>query len=184
MLVQHRLALNFATAHVQEPITWEMTQRFRKLMFNVTSVNVGVHEADMRLALVGEAREVRQAKDYLKGLGVKIKTVSCHKYKGKLPDVPADLPPKNLDARRTERTLWLTIIRSQRREPLLWTLGRRFGIGYKIGHSTTGENMAIISLIVWGPEGEIERAVRYLRERGICVEYGEAAVSAPFAPLD
>ena len=184
MLVQHRLALSFATAHVQEPITWEMTQRFKRLMFNVTSVNVGIHEADMRLALVGEAREVRLAKDYLKDLGVKIKTLSSRQYQGKLPTVPAELPPKDPEARRVERTLWLTIVRNQRREPMLWTLGRRFDIGYKIGHSATGEAMAIISLIVWGPEEEVERAVGYLRECGICVEYGEAGVSAPFAPLD
>jgi hypothetical protein len=184
MLVQHRLALKFATAHVQEPLTWEMTQRFRNLMFNVTSVNVGVNEADMHLALVGKADEVRQAKAYLKDLGVKIMNLGCSRYRGALPDVATGLPPKDPLAERIERTLWLTIVRSQKREPLLWTLGRCFDIGYKIGHAATGPTMAVVSLIVWGSQQEVERAVSYLRDRGICVEYGEAGVSAPFAPMD
>ena len=183
MLVQHRLALSFATAHVQEPLTWELTRRFKNVMFNVNSINVGVHEADMHLALIGEAAEVKQAKEYLKDLGVKVRTLASHKYSGKLPD-SLKYSPQGRGGGRVERKLWLTIIRDQRREPFLWTLGREFDLGYKITHCATGEHMAIISLVAWGEAEELQRAVNYLRQKGVTVEYGEAGVSAPFMPLE
>lgn len=183
MLVQHRLALSFATAHVQEPLTWELTRRFQNVMFNVGAINVGVHEADMQLVLIGEPAEVKQAKEYLKEQGVTVRTLSSHKHRGKLPSAPKQ-PPKGRGGERIERKLWLTIIRGQRREPFLWTLGREFALGYKITHSVSGEHMAIISLVAWGEAEEVQRAVSYLRQKGVTVEYGEAGVSAPFMPLE
>jgi hypothetical protein len=184
MLVTHRLALSFTTAHVQEPLTWELTRRFRKVMFNVLSINVGLDEADMRLSLTGESQEISKAKDYLRDLGVKLKTLSTGRSRTEFPAVPKQLPRGQPTGHQVERKLWLTILRDQRPEPFLWTIGRRFDIGYKITHCATGPNMAIISLVAWGDAEEIDRTVSYLREQGVCVEYGEAGVSAPFAPLE
>jgi len=180
MLVQHRLELSFATAHVQAPLTWEMTRRFETMMFNVTSLNVGVHEADMRLSLIGEPQMVKQAKAYLKDLGVTVKTRSSHRYKGKIPDV--SMRPHNTreDQRTVERKLWMTILGTSRREPFLWIIARRFGTTYKIMQCASGEKVAIISLLVSGPEEEVANVVSYLRGQGINVEYGEVSVSAPF----
>lgn len=183
MLVQHRLELTFATAHVQEPLTWEMAQRFKDLMFNVGSMNVGIHEADMRIALIAEPETVKAAKVYLRDLGVTVKTVSAHKYKGQLPDVPRRPRRGGKDQPRVERKLWLTVIGARRREPFLWTLARRFNATYKILQCASGEKVAIISMLVWGPAEEVEGVVCYLRDQGINVEYGEVGLSAPFAPI-
>ncbi|MBN2559666.1 MAG: hypothetical protein JXQ75_01880 [Phycisphaerae bacterium] len=184
MLVQHRMSLTFATSHVQEPFTWEMTLRFKNLMFNLNTLNVGVHEADMQLSLIGEPADVKRAKQYLKEQGVTLKTLSSHRYKGKFPDVPENPPRRRPDAKMIERKLWLTLIGTQRDQPHLWLLARQYDVGYKITHSATGEGMAIISLLVWGPEEEVEKVVCYLRGAGINVEYGEVGVSAPFTPVD
>ncbi len=184
MLVQQRLALRFATAHVQEPLTWEMSRRFQKLMFNVLSLNVGIHEADMRLSLVGEEEDVQRAKAYLKEVGARVRTLASGSFRGRLPESFRTSRRPHVEGERVERKLWLTVIRDQRREPFLWTLGREFDIGYKITNSATGPNMAIISLVVWGTPEEMARAVSYLRSKGIQVELGEAGLSAPFMPLD
>ena len=183
MLVQHHLALAFEPAHVQEPLTWELTRRFQRMLFNVSALNVGVHEADMRLVFVGEAKEVAAAKVYLKDLGVKVRTLSSRRYPGRLPRA-VRMPARRANGNRVERKLWLTIIRGQRREPYLWKLGREFDLGYKITHSVSGQNTAIVSLVVWGEAQEVERAVTYLRQNGVTVEYGEAGLSAPFMPVD
>ncbi len=184
MLVQHRLFLTFATAHVQEPFTWQMTQQFKRVMFNLSALNVGVYEADMTLSLVGEPDHVKKAKQYLKDQGVNVKTISSHKYNGKLPAVPKNLPKRPPDAEILERKLWLTLIGGQKREPLLWLMARRYDVGYKLMYSTTGERMAILSLIVWGPAEEVQKVVSYLRSKEIHVEYGEVGVGAPFIPVD
>ncbi len=184
MLVQHRLFLTFETAHVQEPFTWEMTQQFKNVMFNLSALNVGVHEADMTIALIGEPDDVKKAKQYLKEQSVTVKTISSHKYKGKLPNVPKRLPKRPPDAQIVERKLWLTLIGGQKKEPLLWLMARKYDVGYKLMHSTTGERMAILSLLVWGPGEEVQKVVSYLRSKEINVEYGEVGVSAPFIPLD
>jgi hypothetical protein len=177
------LALKFATAHVQEPLTWEMTQRFKRLMFNINSLDVGVHDADMRLVLIGEPLEVKKAKAYLIEQGVTLKTLSAARYKGKIPSVPKRSSRYHQDQPVVERKLWLTMIGPQRREPFLWAMARRFDVVYKIMHAATGETVAIVSLLLWGPEEAVEDAVSYLREQGINVEYGEIGVSAPFTPV-
>lgn len=180
MLVKHRLELCFATTHVQEPLTWEMTQRFKNLMFNVDSLNVGVHDADMRLSLIGAASTVKQAKAYLKDLGVKVRTLSSHRYTRKIPDVPMCPRRARRSGRISERKLWLTILGAQRTEPFLWMIARKFDATYKILQCASGEKVAIVSLLVWGPEKEVDGVVTFLRDLGINVEYGEVGVSAPF----
>lgn len=184
MLVQQRLALSFATAHVQEPLTWEMARRYQKMMFNVLALNVGIHEADMRLSLTGDVDDVKKAKAYLKDIGVRVRTLASGPFKGRPPEAFRVCSRPQTEGERVERKLWLTVIRDQRREPFLWMLGREFDIGYKITNSATGPNMAIISLVVWGAPDELTRTVSYLRSKGIQVEYGEAGLSAPFMPLD
>lgn len=180
MLVQHRLELSFATAHVQEPLIWEMTRRFHDLMFNIDSLNVGVHEADMRLSLYGEPPVVKQAKGYLKDLGVTVKTLSSCRYRGHIPDVPMAGCPARKDQPTVERKLWLTILGSNRRDPFLWMIARRYAATYKIMQCASGEKVAIVSLLLSGPAEEVEGVVFYLRGQGIHVEYGEVGVDAPF----
>ncbi len=182
MLVQHRLELRFTTSHVQEPLTWEITRRFKGLMFNVDSLNVGVHDADMVLSLIGEPEEAKEAKTYLKDQGVEVKTQSSRRYQGKIPSVPMVARPRRGNQQTVEHKLWLTIIGSVRQEAFLWNIARRFDATYKIMQCASGSKVAIISLLVWGPDREVEGVVSYLRGLGINVEYGEVGVSAPFGP--
>ena len=183
MLVHHRLTIAFHRAHVQEPLICEMTKRFDRLMFNVHSLNVGIEEGSIRLSLIGSRDQVREAKAYFKALGAVVKTLSSQKYTGTIPDIPRPPSRKADPVDLVEKKLWLTIIGSLKRQPFLWTIARQYDVYYKITQSITGDDMAIISVLVWGPPEEVSGVVSYLREQGINVEYGQIAVSAPFTPV-
>jgi L-aspartate semialdehyde sulfurtransferase ferredoxin len=182
MLVKHRLELRFQRAHVQDPLTCEMTRRFKDVMFNIDSLSVGVQSATMRLSLVGKASAVKAAKDYLKSLNVTLKTLASLKYKGAFPDVPMRaFGPRN-DGPILERKLWLTFLGPQKRSPFIWEISRRFDVTFKITQSTTGAEVAIMSLVLWGSRQEVDGVVAYLREQDINVEFGEASLASPFGP--
>ena len=182
MLVKHRLELQFQRAHVQEPLTCEMTRRFKNVMFNIDFLSVGIVSATMRLSLVGKASEIKQAKEYLKSLNVAPKTLSSQKFKGKFPDVPMrTFGPKDGEP-ILERKLWLTFLGAQKRRPFIWEISRRFDVTFKITQSTTGSTVAIMSLVLWGSRGEVDGVVSYLREQEINVEFGEASLASPFGP--
>lgn len=183
MLVHHRLTIAFHRAHVQEPLICEMTKRFDNLMFNIHSLNVGIEEGDIRLSLIGSRDQVREAKAYFKSLGAVVKTLSSQKHTGTIPDIPDPQSRKVGSGELVEKKLWLTIIGSLKRQPFLWTIARQYDVDYKITQSMTGDNMAIVSLLVWGPPEEVNGVVSYLREQGINVEFGKVAVSAPFTPV-
>jgi L-aspartate semialdehyde sulfurtransferase ferredoxin len=182
MLVKHRLELRFLRAHVQEPLTCEITKRFKEVMFNIDALNVGIHSASMRLSLIGRAAEVKAAKDYLKSLNVSCKMLGSSRYKGPFPDVPMrTFGPRNGDP-VLERKLWLTFLGPQKRRPFIWEISRRFDVTFKITQSTTGNEVAIMSLVVWGSRSEVDGVVAYLREQDINVEFGEASLASPFGP--
>lgn len=182
MAVKHRLKLEFQPSHVQEPLTCEMTKRFRDVVFNVDAISVGIDRASMQLSIIGEPESVKQAKDYLKSLNVDMRTISAHKCKACMPDVPQRTFSHTSDQKIIERKLWLTFLGCQQDQPFLWIISRRFDVTYKIMQSTTGPDLSILSLVVWGIEDEVDAVVTYLREQGIHVEYGAPSVSTPFGP--
>jgi ABC-type methionine transport system ATPase subunit len=182
MLVKHRLELRFQRAHVQEPITCEMTRRFNSVMFNIDHLTVGVQSATMRLALVGKAVDVKAAKDYLKSLNVSLKVLSSGRCKDEFPDVPMRMFTEKSDQPTVERKLWLTFLGTQKRRPFLWEISRRFDVTFKITQSSTGAEVAIMSLVLWGAPAEVDAVVAYLREQGINVEFGQASLAMPFGP--
>lgn len=182
MLVKHRLQLQFQRAHVQEPLTCEMTKRFKNLMFNIDSLDVGVQSAKMRLSLIGKAAEVKRAKEYLRSLNVVLKTLSSGSFRGEFPNVPQrDFGPKT-DEPLQERKLWLTFLGVQKRRPFVWEISRLFDVTFKITQSATGDEIAIMSLVLWGRVAEIEGVVAHLRGQHINVEFGEASLASPFGP--
>ncbi|HVP12368.1 MAG TPA: NIL domain-containing protein [Phycisphaerae bacterium] len=182
MLVKHRFELRFQRAHVQDPLTCEMTRRFKDVMFNIDSLNVGIHSATMRLSLVGKASEVKEARNYLKSLNVSLKTLSSSKYRGAFPDVPMRAFGPRDEGPILERKLWLTFLGPQKRRPFIWEISRRFDVTFKITQSTTGSEVAIMSLVLWGSRPELDGVVAFLREQDINVEFGEASLASPFGP--
>ena len=159
-----------------------MTRRFKDVMFNIDVLNVGIHSATMRMSLVGRAAEVKAAKDYLRSLNVSFKMLGSSRYEGAFPDVPMrSFGPRNGEP-MLERKLWLTFLGPQRRRPFVWEISRRFDVTFKITQSTTGNEVAIMSLVLWGSQSEVEGVVSYLREQDINVEFGEASLASPFGP--
>ncbi|MFH1417645.1 MAG: NIL domain-containing protein [Planctomycetota bacterium] len=182
MLVKHRLELAFQPSHVQEPLTCEMTRRFKSVMFNVDDLSVGIDTASMRLSLLGKPPDVKKAKDYLRSLNVDLKTLSAYQSKAKIPKVPIRPKEAAPSGDVVQRKLWLTFLGAQKKQPFLWTISRRFNVTYKITQSTIGGNVAIMSLMLWGAPEEVDAVVSYLRDQGINVEFGELGLSAPFGP--
>jgi len=182
MLVKNRLELKFHRSHVQEPLTCEMTRRFKNVMFNIDHLNVGVQSATMRLSLVGEAADVKAAKAYLKSLNVSLKVLASGRCKERLPDVPMRSFEAKSDRPMVERKLWLTFLGGQKRRPFLWEISRLFDVTFKITQSSTGPQIAIMSLVLWGAPADIDAVVAYLREQGINVEFGQTSLATPFGP--
>lgn len=182
MLVKHRLELKFQRAHVQEPLTCEMTRRFKSVMFNIDALTVGIQSASMRLSLIGKAAEVKAAKEYLKSLNVSLKVLSAQRCKAEFPNVPMRAFAPKADQSLVERKLWLTFLGIQKRRPFLWEISRRFDVTFKITQSSTGNELAIMSLVVWGTQAEVDAVVAYLREQGINVEFGQVSLATPFGP--
>jgi ABC-type methionine transport system ATPase subunit len=182
MLVKQRFELRFQRAHVQEPLTCEMTRRFKNVMFNIDFLSVGILAATMRLSLIGKASELKEAKEYLKSLNVSLKTLSSQKLKRDFPDVPMRTFGPRDDEPVLERKLWLTFLGAQKRRPFIWEISRRFDVTFKITQSTTGSTVAIMSLVLWGSRREVDGVVAYLREQDINVEFGESSLASPFGP--
>ncbi len=182
MLVKHRLELAFQPAHVQEPLTCEMTRRFKNVMFNVDDLSVGIDTASMRLSLLGKPPDVKKAKDYLRSLNVDLKTLSASQSKAKIPKVPMRSEESVPNGDVVQRKLWLTFLGAQKKQPFLWTISRQFNVTYKIMQSTIGGEVAIMSLMIWGAQQEVDAVTTYLRDQGINVEFGELGLSAPFGP--
>lgn len=55
-------------------------------------------------------------------------------------------------------------------EPVLYRLGKDFSVSYNIKSADVTQNSGWIVLLLEGEEGEIERAIRHLKEKGIEIE--------------
>jgi len=71
-----------------------------------------------------------------------------------------------------KRLIHCTFPKHMIREPLLYNLGRQFDIIPNIRGATIDEHkdIGLVYLELEGDEGEIERAVAYLSERGVQLE--------------
>lgn len=56
------------------------------------------------------------------------------------------------------------------REPLLFNLGRDFGVIPNIRGATISDDIGLVYLELEGPDPEIEKAVEYLKSRGVQVD--------------
>lgn len=55
-------------------------------------------------------------------------------------------------------------------EPLLYNLGVDFGVVPNIRGATISDDIGLVYLDLEGNEAEVEKAVEYLKERGVAVE--------------
>ncbi len=64
------------------------------------------------------------------------------------------------------------------REPLLYNLGRDFKIVPNIRGATINDDLGLVYLELEGPESEIDKAVAYLKERGVKVDQAPGGMPA------
>jgi hypothetical protein len=65
---------------------------------------------------------------------------------------------------------YLTYPPSLVKEPVLYLLGKKFDIVTNIRGANVSNDMGLLALEIEGPQGEIDRAVTWLRDQGITVE--------------
>lgn len=66
--------------------------------------------------------------------------------------------------------LYLTYPPALVKEPIIYLLGKKFAIVTNIRGANVSDEMGLVALEVEGPPAEIDRAVAWLREKGITVE--------------
>ena len=70
----------------------------------------------------------------------------------------------------SKRLVHCTFHKDMLREPLLYNLGRDFKVIPNIRGATISDEIGLVYLELEGPDGEIERALAHLRDRGVTVE--------------
>ncbi len=78
-----------------------------------------------------------------------------------------------------KRRIYCTIPQSLIKEPLLFTLGNRFGVIPNIRGASVTEEIAVLTLELEGEEQSIGQAVEFLVERGVQIEDLAADQQAP-----
>jgi len=178
MLMEHTYEIKFARELVPQPIVCEMARQFRDVMFNIDHLSVSKHDALMRISVVGQGASLQKAEKFLLSTRAQVRSVGSRPFAGDFPNVPVRtlaVPPGESPI---HRKIWLTIIGSLRRYPLFWVLSRRYDITFNIHQSAVGDPVSILCLTLWGLATEIEGAVRFLREQGVDVEYGDISTLA------
>ena len=68
------------------------------------------------------------------------------------------------------RLVHCTFPKDMIREPLLYNLGRDFKVIPNIRGATITDEIGLVYLELQGPDGEIEKAVDYLKSRGVRID--------------
>ena len=66
--------------------------------------------------------------------------------------------------------IYLTVPRSLVREPVLSSMAKQFDVVFNIRGSTVTGEMALMSLEINGAQTEVDKAVAWLKEKGVTVE--------------
>ncbi len=69
-----------------------------------------------------------------------------------------------------KRKIFCTIPQDQIKEPLTFTLGKKFQVEYNIRGASVTEEIALLSLELEGPEDAVRDAIQFLKDRGVQVE--------------
>jgi L-aspartate semialdehyde sulfurtransferase ferredoxin len=71
---------------------------------------------------------------------------------------------------QTRAKLYLTYPKMLVREPLIHQVTRTFNLGFNIRSANVSDEIGLIAIELEGPEESVERAIAWLRERGVRVE--------------
>lgn len=69
-----------------------------------------------------------------------------------------------------KRRVYCTIPQSLIKEPLLFTLGNRFGVVPNIRGASVTEEIAVLTLELEGEPAAVQSAIEFLSERGVQIE--------------
>jgi L-aspartate semialdehyde sulfurtransferase ferredoxin len=66
--------------------------------------------------------------------------------------------------------IYLTFPRTLVREPVLSSMAKQFDVGFNIRGSTVTAEMGLMALELNGPQTEVDKAVAWLKDKGVMVE--------------
>jgi ABC-type methionine transport system ATPase subunit len=66
--------------------------------------------------------------------------------------------------------VYLTFPKELVREPIICLLAKNFDIVFNIRGSTVTAEMGLVALEIEGQQAEVDRAIRWLKEKGVIVE--------------
>jgi ABC-type methionine transport system ATPase subunit len=69
-----------------------------------------------------------------------------------------------------KRKVFLTFPQRLIKEPIIYNLGKNFPVVTNIRGASVTDEIALVALLLEGEQAEVDRAVRYLGERGVRVE--------------
>ena len=79
--------------------------------------------------------------------------------------------PRAKDATAPVRgKFYLTYPKRLVKEPLIYKMSKQFELVFNVRSASVSEEIGIIALELDGTEGEIERAIAWLRDQGVVVE--------------
>jgi ABC-type methionine transport system ATPase subunit len=68
------------------------------------------------------------------------------------------------------RKVFLTFPQRLIKEPIIYDLGKSFPVVTNIRGASVTDEIALVALLLEGEEPEVDRAIRFLEERGVKVE--------------
>lgn len=83
---------------------------------------------------------------------------------------PRALKGAGSKAPRVREKIYLTFPTDLIKEPLIYEVGSRFGVVTNIRRADVSDTMGLVALELDGAQDEVEKAVAWLRERGVQVE--------------
>ena len=71
---------------------------------------------------------------------------------------------------RARERIYLTFPKNLIKEPILSTLAKQFDVVFNIRGSTVTTEMALVAIELYGDQREVEKAISWLRIKGVTVE--------------
>jgi hypothetical protein len=69
-----------------------------------------------------------------------------------------------------KKKVFLTFPQSLIKEPIIYDLGKSFPVVTNIRGASVTDEIALVALLLEGAEADVERAMKFLQDRGIKVE--------------
>ncbi len=69
-----------------------------------------------------------------------------------------------------ERKVFLTFPAKLMKDPIIYQLGHNFKVIVNIRGASVSDEIGLVALVLEGEEDEVEKAVDYLRDKGVKIE--------------